>query len=120
MQARAAIAGIDPSAALELPGVEAFIAAKDLPKHRNLISYGVLAKADEPIFAGERVEYYGQPLGLVLATSQASLGYLQTYHILAEGGVLWPAPGPGGGNLTGKSGFPSAVINLCLLCVGFS
>jgi len=72
VQARAAIAGIDATAALELPGVEAFISAKDLPKHRNLISYTMLRAPVEPIFAGERVEYYGQPLGLVVATSQAS------------------------------------------------
>jgi len=92
VQARAAIAGIDPSAALELPGVEAFISAKDLPKHRNLISYGVLAKPDEPIFADERVEYYGQPLGLVVANSQASQSAVHAVHAVPASHLplMWP------------------------------
>lgn len=30
----------------------------------------VVAQPDEPIFASGRVEYYGQPLGLVVAESQ--------------------------------------------------
>lgn len=71
-QARASIAGIDPSAALKLPGVVSFVSAKDIPKHRNLISYSFIPQPDEPIFADERVEYYGQPLGVMVATTQAA------------------------------------------------
>ena len=66
--AHARIKSIDPSAALAHPDVRAFYSAKDVPG-KNL--YG-LRKRDEEFLASEEIVYYGQPVGIVVATSRAS------------------------------------------------
>ncbi|KAK9795562.1 hypothetical protein WJX73_009750 [Symbiochloris irregularis] len=63
----ATISSLDPSEALALPGVEAFIGPKDIPKNgSNMITTGT---AQAPIFAEGHVEYVAQPLGIIVATS---------------------------------------------------
>jgi len=47
------------------PGVVAAFAAGDIPGHNNVAGPG----KNEPLFAEERVEYLGQPLGIVVAHS---------------------------------------------------
>jgi xanthine dehydrogenase large subunit len=57
------LVGVDASAALEVPGVVAVYTHRDLPGHN---SWGPIF-ADEPVLAGARVEYLGQPVAVVAA-----------------------------------------------------
>nr|WP_232533084.1 MULTISPECIES: xanthine dehydrogenase molybdopterin binding subunit [Ramlibacter] len=57
--------GIDPAAALALPGVRAVVLARDIPGDPVLATF----VHDEPIFARDRVEHVGQVVGLVVADS---------------------------------------------------
>ncbi|KAI8505444.1 hypothetical protein Bbelb_166330 [Branchiostoma belcheri] len=57
---------IDPSAALQMPGVEMFVCAEDVPGS-NIT--GVVM--DEEVFASEKVTCVGQVVGAVLADTQA-------------------------------------------------
>lgn len=61
----ALIKGIDTSKALELPGVRAVVTGKDIKALMGLYLI------DRPIFADERVRYYGEPVAGVVATSEA-------------------------------------------------
>ena len=54
---------LDLSAAAAAPGVAAIFAAGDIPGHNNIAGAG----KDEPLFAETKVEFAGQPLGLVVA-----------------------------------------------------
>ena len=54
---------LDLSAAAAAPGVVAVFAAGDIPGHNNIAGAG----KDEPLFAETKVEFAGQPLGLVVA-----------------------------------------------------
>ncbi|XP_078674888.1 xanthine dehydrogenase/oxidase-like [Branchiostoma floridae x Branchiostoma belcheri] len=62
----AKILSIDPSAALQMPGVEMFVGAEDIPGS-NIT--GVVM--DEEVFASEKVTCVGQVVGAVLADTQA-------------------------------------------------
>ncbi len=64
-RALALIAHIDPSPALNLPGVVSFISASDIPAN------GMNATFGSPLFAEDEVAYIGQPIGLLVATSAA-------------------------------------------------
>ncbi|XP_019624369.1 PREDICTED: xanthine dehydrogenase/oxidase-like [Branchiostoma belcheri] len=66
-KAHAKILSIDPSAALQMPGVEMFVSAKDVPGS-NVTGPDVM---DEEIFASEKVTCVGQVVGAVLADTQA-------------------------------------------------
>jgi xanthine dehydrogenase large subunit len=55
--------GIDPSAALALPGVHAFVGAADIPGDTTLAAFA----HDEPVFAQGTVQFLGQVGGLILA-----------------------------------------------------
>ena len=61
----ALIKNIDTSRALEFPGVRAVVTGKDLKARMGLYLI------DRPIFADERVRYYGEPVAGVVATSEA-------------------------------------------------
>ncbi len=62
--ARGSIKSIDPSPALELPGVAAFVGAQDIPKGGANHTFGC------PVFADKEVGYAGQPLGVIVAASR--------------------------------------------------
>jgi carbon-monoxide dehydrogenase large subunit len=61
----ALIKKIDTSKALEVPGVRAVVTGKDLTARLGLYLI------DRPIFAADRVRYYGEPVAGVVATSEA-------------------------------------------------
>ena len=57
--------GIDASNALQMPGVKAFIQARDLPGPNQIANMA----RDEPILAQDTLSYSGQVIALVLAQS---------------------------------------------------
>ena len=61
------IQGIDSSAALAMPGVHAVVLAQDIPGDPVLAAFA----HDEPIFAHTTVQFAGQVVGLIVATSAA-------------------------------------------------
>lgn len=66
-RAHAKILTVDASAALAVPGVVDFVAANDVPGANDI---GVIP-GEEPLFATDTVVHYGQPIGMVLARTQA-------------------------------------------------
>ncbi|KAK7074021.1 hypothetical protein SK128_004963 [Halocaridina rubra] len=64
-QANARIVSIDPTDALALPGVVAFVGKEDIQGKNDILSME-WPLSTEPLFPEERVSYYGQPLGLIL------------------------------------------------------
>ncbi|GFO39138.1 indole-3-acetaldehyde oxidase [Plakobranchus ocellatus] len=70
--ASATIESIDASEALKLPGVTHFFSAKDIIGENNYMYGGsLLPLAPHELFASKEVFFNGQPLGLVLAETQA-------------------------------------------------
>ena len=65
--ARAEIESVDPSAALALEGVIAFVSEKDIPGDKKICS---IPPADEDVFAIGRVNFYGQVIGVVVAETE--------------------------------------------------
>ncbi|XP_028164069.1 indole-3-acetaldehyde oxidase-like isoform X2 [Ostrinia furnacalis] len=66
------IESIDASEALKLPGVIAFYSAKDIPGKNSFILIATIAFIkDEVIFCDDKVSYYNQPLGIIVAESTA-------------------------------------------------
>src|SRR5437870_7208871 len=61
--AHARIVGIDISAALASPGVHAVLTHEDVPGQKT---YG-LEFPDQPVLAGDRVRYFGEPVAIVAA-----------------------------------------------------
>lgn len=59
--------GVDTSAAMKLPGVVAYVGAQDIPQGGKNIAMG-----QEPVFAEGKVEWVGQPIGLVVAETRAA------------------------------------------------
>ena len=51
---------------LQLPGVVDFIGVDDIPASGDKLVFG------DALFAGDRVDYVGQRLGLIVATSQVA------------------------------------------------
>mmetsp|Transcript_20479 Transcript_20479/g.31973 ORF Transcript_20479/g.31973 Transcript_20479/m.31973 type:complete len:1304 (-) Transcript_20479:80-3991(-) len=64
-EARALIKSVDASEALKLKGVHSFVTAKDIKGKNNCSPMG----QDHPVFAEGKVQYYGQPIGMILASS---------------------------------------------------
>ncbi|MCJ7733320.1 MAG: xanthine dehydrogenase family protein molybdopterin-binding subunit, partial [Anaerolineales bacterium] len=60
----ALIKKVDPKKALALPGVRAVVTGQDLTARLGLYLI------DRPIFASDRVRYYGEPVAGVVATSE--------------------------------------------------
>ncbi|XP_063828787.1 uncharacterized protein LOC135078132 [Ostrinia nubilalis] len=65
------IESIDPTPALNLPGVIAFFSAKDIPGNNSFLSQNVPSLFfPEEIFADKTVKYYDQAVGLIVAESE--------------------------------------------------
>ncbi len=64
--ASALINGIDTEKALQLPGVKRILLAEDIPGHNG---FGLFTP-HQPVLAGDRVRFYGEPVALVLAESE--------------------------------------------------
>nr|QIJ45705.1 aldehyde oxidase [Glyphodes pyloalis] len=65
------IQSIDPSSALNEPGVVAFYTAPDLPGSNTFMPVGTaIFVADEEILCSGKVKYYDQPLGIIVAENQ--------------------------------------------------
>lgn len=62
-EGRAKIVSIDAADALKMPGVAAFITAKDIKGKNNFSPLG----HDSALFADERTQYNGQPIGVIVA-----------------------------------------------------
>jgi xanthine dehydrogenase large subunit len=57
---------LDPGAAVGMPGVVAILGPQDIPGRNDVSASG---KGSEPLFSVDRVEFAGQPLAMVVATS---------------------------------------------------
>ncbi|XP_041981596.1 xanthine dehydrogenase/oxidase-like [Aricia agestis] len=68
------IVKIDPSKALERPGVIAFYSAADIPGINSFIpvnpKYIVLVQRDEELLCDGNVKYFNQPLGIIVAETE--------------------------------------------------
>ncbi len=67
--AHARLLGVDPSAALAVPGVVAVLTAKDVPGRNAVGSRGV---QDQPILVTDHVRFLGEPVAMVVAESVAA------------------------------------------------
>nr|XP_034832955.1 xanthine dehydrogenase-like [Maniola hyperantus] len=68
----ATIKTIDPAQALSVPGVVAFYSAADIPGVNSYIpAPNNFNTVDEELFCNGEVKYYDQPLGVIVAESQA-------------------------------------------------
>jgi len=65
-QAHAKIKSMDLSPVISARGVKCVIGAKDIPGHNDVSPFG----GDDPLFAQDIVEYIGQPVFAVAATSR--------------------------------------------------
>ncbi|XP_022343245.2 uncharacterized protein LOC111136587 [Crassostrea virginica] len=65
----AKIQSIDPTEALKVPGVLKFISAKDIPGVNNVSPTSVPV---EEVLASDRVEYFSQPLGIIVAENSTA------------------------------------------------
>ncbi|XP_012545633.1 LOW QUALITY PROTEIN: uncharacterized protein LOC101738607 [Bombyx mori] len=62
---------IDPSQALNVPGVIAFYSAKDIPGENSFTPAQTLFYiANEEVFCSSKVEYFNQPIGMIVAETQ--------------------------------------------------
>lgn len=66
-KAHARILEVDATAALEIPGVQGFVSHADLPSP-DANFWGI--PSDEPFFAVDEVTTAGQPIGMILATTE--------------------------------------------------
>ncbi|XP_054283492.1 uncharacterized protein LOC129000555 [Macrosteles quadrilineatus] len=67
----ATLDGINPNDALQIPGVEAFFSAKDIPGLNTILSPTTnIFQQIEELFASDEIKYAGQPVGVLVATSQ--------------------------------------------------
>jgi xanthine dehydrogenase large subunit len=64
-QAHGKLLGVDATAALTMPGVVDVILAKDIPGDPMLAAFA----GDEPVFAMDTVQFVGQVVGVVVATT---------------------------------------------------
>jgi len=58
-----------------MPGVEGFIGVNDIPGNNSLPAY--TAPMGGEIFSSGRIDYAGQPLGLILADSYEHARYMK-------------------------------------------
>ncbi|XP_063842980.1 xanthine dehydrogenase/oxidase-like isoform X2 [Scylla paramamosain] len=73
-QANARLVSIDTTDALAIPGVVGFVGAEDIRGQNNMLAFAAdwVPGSSQPVFASERVEYNGQPLGLLVATNRSA------------------------------------------------
>lgn len=64
--AHAKLGQVDLSGALAMPGVVTILTAKDIPGENQI--GGIIA--DEPLFAEGEIHFWGQPIGIIVATSE--------------------------------------------------
>ncbi|MPC17990.1 Xanthine dehydrogenase/oxidase [Portunus trituberculatus] len=71
-QANARLVSIDTTDALAIPGVMGFVGAEDIRGQNNMLAFAAdwTPGSSQPVFASERVEYHGQPIGLLVATTK--------------------------------------------------
>ncbi|EDW59394.1 uncharacterized protein AOX1 [Drosophila virilis] len=70
----AVVSKVDATAALALPGVVAYLDAKDIPGPNSLrpkVTDDHFFPQEEQLFATGEIKFYQQPIGMVLATSNA-------------------------------------------------
>jgi xanthine dehydrogenase large subunit len=87
--ARGTIRRIDLAEVLSTPGVVAVITAAHIPG-KNDISPG---HADEPVFAHDRVDFHGQPIFAVIATSRDTARVVRNEPLarfFSQGIFEWP------------------------------
>ncbi|XP_069694441.1 xanthine dehydrogenase-like isoform X2 [Periplaneta americana] len=78
------ISKTDPSDALAMPGVVAFLSAKDIPGKNNFIPVGLLGMVEEEeLFCSGNIKYAGQPVGVVVASTQ-SLAHQAALQVKVE------------------------------------
>ncbi|XP_041981533.1 probable aldehyde oxidase 2 [Aricia agestis] len=65
------ISGFDATAALELPGVQAFYTAKDIPGSNTFapLDFPLVTEVEE-ILCNEKVAFHGQPAGIIVASRE--------------------------------------------------
>ncbi|BET01357.1 Xanthine dehydrogenase [Nesidiocoris tenuis] len=68
--ARTTIGKIDPTLALEQPGVIAFYSAKDIPGVNSFVQIEYISVCKEEVFCDGEVKFAGQPVGVIVATDQ--------------------------------------------------
>jgi len=66
-KAHARILNVDPSGALDMPGVVDYVSYQDLPSEKD--NWWGAPNCDEQFFATEKVNTIGQPIGIILADS---------------------------------------------------
>lgn len=72
----ARIAQIDATEALKIPGVHAFLSAKDIPGVNSFVRPPLfLIVENEEIFCADRIKFYNQPVGMLVAESFALVNY---------------------------------------------
>nr|XP_017009207.2 LOW QUALITY PROTEIN: indole-3-acetaldehyde oxidase [Drosophila takahashii] len=70
----ATVTKVDPQPALDLPGVVCFLDAKDIPGHNYIgpkIRDEFFFEQDEQLFATGAIQFFGQPVGVILANSNS-------------------------------------------------
>lgn len=86
----AKVTNINATEALKLPGVVAVFTAKDIAPGCNLISQrdGMFFMEDEELFLEGQVKYYGQPVGIVVAETNALANRAaELVELIYEGGA---------------------------------
>ncbi|KAK7111653.1 xanthine dehydrogenase-like [Littorina saxatilis] len=71
--ARARVQSVDPSPALEIPGVERYLSSSDITAPgRNILSpwFPLARMEDEELLSSGKIDYAGQPIGIILAETQ--------------------------------------------------
>ncbi|XP_037946121.1 indole-3-acetaldehyde oxidase-like [Teleopsis dalmanni] len=68
----ATVTNIDTSEAMKLPGVVAFFTAKDIPGVNNVVvKESFFFPSEEELFATGAIKFYNQPIGVIVAESNA-------------------------------------------------
>ncbi|XP_069995409.1 xanthine dehydrogenase/oxidase isoform X1 [Penaeus vannamei] len=69
-QANASIVSVDPSDALAMPDVVAFVGVDDIKGVNNIMAFGW--PLPQKLFPSNRVSYYGQPIGLIVTKNRGA------------------------------------------------
>ncbi|XP_072949512.1 xanthine dehydrogenase/oxidase-like [Epargyreus clarus] len=64
------IESVDPSPAMELPGVLAFFTAKDIPGINSFIPSVIALFSPEGLLSDGKIMYYDQPIGIIVAETE--------------------------------------------------